>query len=84
MMKDGGSMITMTYAGSTRVMPNYKRDGRRQGGTGGERATTSPMITVRAEIRVNGLSAGPVRNTCGRGHRGFAVHVRPHSSAMRR
>ena len=66
LMKDGGSMITMTYAGSTRVMPNYNV-------MGVAKAALEASVRYLANdygprgIRVNGLSAGPVRTLAGAG-----------------
>ena len=66
MMPDGGSMLTLTYAGSTRVMPNYNVMGV---------AKAALEASVRylaadfgpADIRVNAISAGPVRTLAGAG-----------------
>ncbi len=66
LMPNGGSMITMTYAGSERVMPNYNVMGI---------AKAALEASVRylasdygpAGIRVNAISAGPVRTLAGAG-----------------
>ncbi len=66
MMPDGGSMITLTYGGSSRVMPNYNVMGV---------AKAALEASVRylaadfgpAGIRVNALSPGPVRTLAGAG-----------------
>ena len=66
MMKDGGAMITLTYAGSVRVMPNYNV-------MGVAKAALEASVRYLANdygprgIRVNGLSAGPVRTLAGAG-----------------
>jgi enoyl-[acyl-carrier protein] reductase I len=66
LMKDGGSMITMTYAGSMRVMPNYNV-------MGVAKAALEASVRYLANdygprgIRVNGISAGPVRTLAGAG-----------------
>lgn len=66
MMNDGGSMLTLTYAGSVRVMPNYNV-------MGVAKAALEASVRYLANdygprgIRVNGLSAGPVRTLAGAG-----------------
>ena len=66
LMTDGGSMITLTYAGSTRVMPNYNV-------MGVAKAALESSVRYLAmdfgdkNIRVNSLSAGPVRTLAGAG-----------------
>jgi len=62
----GGSMITLTYGGSTRVVPNYNVMGV---------AKAALEASVRylaldfgpANIRVNAISAGPIRTLAGAG-----------------
>lgn len=66
LMSDGGSMITMTYGGSTRVMPNYNV-------MGVAKAALEASVRYLAadygprNIRVNAISAGPVRTLAGAG-----------------
>ncbi|WP_099865749.1 enoyl-ACP reductase FabI [Pararhizobium haloflavum] len=66
MMTDGGSMLTLTYAGSTRVMPNYNV-------MGVAKAALEASVRYLAadygpkKIRVNAISAGPVRTLAGAG-----------------
>ncbi|GAB5507313.1 MAG: enoyl-ACP reductase FabI [Rhizobiaceae bacterium] len=66
LMKNGGSMITMTYAGATRVMPNYNV-------MGVAKAALEASVRYLANdygprgIRVNAISAGPVRTLAGAG-----------------
>lgn len=66
MMNEGGSMITLTYAGSTRVMPNYNV-------MGVAKAALEASVRYLAAdygprgIRVNAISAGPVRTLAGAG-----------------
>ncbi|WP_343232662.1 enoyl-ACP reductase FabI [Microvirga antarctica] len=65
-MKTGGSLLTLTYGGSTRVMPNYNVMGV---------AKAALEASVRyiasdlgpAGIRCNAISAGPVRTLAGAG-----------------
>jgi enoyl-[acyl-carrier protein] reductase I len=66
LMEDGGSMLTLTYAGSTRVMPNYNV-------MGVAKAALEASVRYLAadygpkNIRVNAISAGPVRTLAGAG-----------------
>ena len=66
MMGPGGSMITLTYGGSTRVMPNYNV-------MGVAKAALEASMRYLANdfgpqgIRVNALSPGPVRTLAGAG-----------------
>jgi enoyl-[acyl-carrier protein] reductase I len=66
MMPKGGSIITLTYGGSTRVMPNYNVMGVAKA------ALEASMRYLAADfgpsnIRVNALSPGPVRTLAGAG-----------------
>lgn len=66
LMTDGGSMITLTYGGSTKVMPNYNV-------MGVAKAALESSVRYLAmdfgsnNIRVNAISAGPVRTLAGSG-----------------
>ena len=66
LMQDGGSMITLTYAGSVRVMPNYNVMGVAKAGLEASVRYLANDYGPRG-IRVNGLSAGPVRTLAGAG-----------------
>jgi enoyl-[acyl-carrier protein] reductase I len=66
LMPNGGSMLTLTYGGSMRVMPNYNV-------MGVAKAALEASVRYLAAdygpngIRVNALSAGPVRTLAGSG-----------------
>lgn len=66
LMQNGGSMLTLTYAGSVRVMPNYNV-------MGVAKAALESSVRYLANdfgprgIRVNAISAGPVRTLAGAG-----------------
>ena len=66
LMKDGGSILTLTYGGSTRTIPNYNV-------MGVAKAALEAMVRYLAAdygpqgIRVNAISAGPVRTLAGAG-----------------
>ena len=66
MMPDGGSMMPLTYGGSTRTMPNYNVMGVAKA------ALESSVRYLAADygpqgIRINAISAGPVRTLAGAG-----------------
>jgi len=71
-MTNGGSLITLTYLGSTRVIQNYNVMGV---------AKASLEATVRylagdmgpRNIRVNAISAGPVKTAAARGVKDFST-----------
>jgi enoyl-[acyl-carrier protein] reductase I len=64
MMPDGGSMVTLTYLGASRVMPNYNV-------MGVAKAALEASVRYLAAdlgrdgIRVNAISAGPMRTLAG-------------------
>ena len=66
LMIDGGAMLTLTYGGSTRVIPNYNV-------MGVAKAALESSVRYLAadygpqDIRVNAISAGPVRTLAGAG-----------------
>jgi len=66
LMPNGGSIITLTYGGSTRVMPNYNVMGVAKA------ALEASMRYLAADfgpqgVRVNAISAGPMRTLSGAG-----------------
>jgi enoyl-[acyl-carrier protein] reductase I len=66
MMPDGGSMLTLTYNGGDRAMPNYNV-------MGVAKAALEASVRYLAvdfgqqKIRVNAISAGPIRTLAGAG-----------------
>jgi len=66
LMPNGGSIVTLTFGGSTRVMPNYNVMGVAKAAL---EASTRYLAADygRAGIRVNAISAGPVRTLAGSG-----------------
>lgn len=66
MMNDGGSLLTLTYAGSVRVMPNYNVMGVAKAGLEASVRYLANDFGPRG-IRVNALSPGPVRTLAGAG-----------------
>lgn len=64
LMPNGGSMITLTYAGAERVMPNYNVMGVAKAAL--EASVRYLAVDLgRQGIRVNALSAGPMRTLAG-------------------
>src|SRR5207244_10149670 len=66
MPETGGSMITLTFGGSTRVMPNYNVMGVAKAALEASMRYLAADYGARA-IRVNAISAGPVRTLAGSG-----------------
>jgi enoyl-[acyl-carrier protein] reductase I len=66
LMPNGGSLLTLTYGGATRVMPNYNV-------MGVAKAALEASVRYLAadlgpqNIRVNAISAGPIRTLAGAG-----------------
>ncbi|MDI3257439.1 MAG: enoyl-ACP reductase [Kyrpidia sp.] len=68
--KEGGSVITMTYMGSERVMPNYNVMGVAKAAL--EASVRYLAGELGAEgIRVNAISAGPIRTLSAKGIKDF-------------
>lgn len=71
LMTEGGSIMTLTYLGSERVFPAYKV-------MGVAKATLEASVRYLAadlgadKIRVNAISAGPIKTAAARGIPGFA------------
>ncbi|HZT30972.1 MAG TPA: enoyl-ACP reductase [Bryobacteraceae bacterium] len=72
LMKSGGSLMTLTYLGSTRVVPNYNV-------MGVAKASLEASVRYLAydlgprNIRVNAISAGPVKTVSARGVKDFST-----------
>ncbi|GLK74733.1 enoyl-ACP reductase FabI [Ancylobacter dichloromethanicus] len=66
LMTEGGALVTLTYGGSTRVMPNYNV-------MGVAKAALEASVRYLAAdygpqgVRVNAISAGPIRTLAGAG-----------------
>jgi enoyl-[acyl-carrier protein] reductase I len=78
LMEDGGSIITMTYYGAEKVVPHYNVMGV---------AKAALECTVRylasdlgkRNIRVNAISAGPIKTLAARGISGLGDMLRSHA-----
>ena len=84
LMPNGGSMVTLTYAGAQRVMPNYNV-------MGVAKAALEASVRYLARdlgpqgIRVNAISAGPMRTIAGSqiGDARFVFKWNKHHSPLR-
>ncbi|WP_425907395.1 enoyl-ACP reductase FabI [Nitrobacter sp. TKz-YC02] len=66
LMPDGGSMLTLTYNGGDRAMPNYNVMGVAKAGL--EASVRYLAVDFGGQnIRVNAISAGPIRTLAGAG-----------------
>ncbi|MGB0682438.1 MAG: enoyl-ACP reductase FabI [Magnetovibrionaceae bacterium] len=85
LMKDGGSLLTLSYLGAERVMPHYNV-------MGVAKAALEASVKYLAEdlgrdnIRVNGLSAGPMKTLAASGIGDFRYILKwnEYNSPMRR
>ncbi len=66
MMPNGGSLLTLTFGGSTRVMPNYNVMGLAKAALESSVRYLAADLGPRG-IRVNAISAGPIRTLAGAG-----------------
>lgn len=75
--KEGGSIVALTYLGSEKVIPNYNVMGL-------SKASLEAAIRYLAadlgkkNIRVNGISAGPISTLAARGISGFTTMLENH------
>jgi enoyl-[acyl-carrier protein] reductase I len=85
LMKEGGAIVTLTYLGSERVLPNYNVMGVAKA------ALESSVRYLAADlgpkgIRVNAISAGPIQTLSARGISGFTTildHYKERSALQR-
>ncbi|HEV3333062.1 MAG TPA: enoyl-ACP reductase [Bryobacteraceae bacterium] len=85
LMSDGGSLTTLTYAGSTRVVPNYNMMGLAKASL--EAATRYLASELGPQkIRVNAISAGPVKTASARAVKDFStiLETTPKHAPLRR
>ena len=85
MLRPGGSMLTLTFGGATRVMPNYNV-------MGIAKAALEASVRYLAadygpeRVRVNAISAGPIRTLAGAGiadSRAMYAYQRDHAPLRR-
>jgi enoyl-[acyl-carrier protein] reductase I len=77
LMTDGGSIITLTYYGSTKVIPRYNVMGVAKAAL---EATVRYLAFElgRRNIRVNAISAGPIKTLAARGIRDLGEMLKSH------
>jgi enoyl-[acyl-carrier protein] reductase I len=77
LMTDGGSIITLTYYGSTKVVPRYNVMGVAKAAL---EATVRYLAASlgRRNIRVNAISAGPIKTLAARGIGGLGEMLKAH------
>lgn len=74
----GGSIITLTYLGAEKVIPNYNMMGIAKAALeAGVRYLASDLGS--SGIRINGISAGPVKTLAGRGISDFTTMLNHHA-----
>ena len=85
LMPEGGSMITLTYDGSQRVMPNYNVMGVAKAALEASTKYLAADLGKRG-IRVNAISAGPMRTLSGAavGNARFVYKWQGENSPMRK
>jgi len=75
--KEGGSIVALTYLGSERVVPNYNVMGIAKAAL--ESAVRYLAYDLgKKNIRVNGVSAGPISTLAARGISGFTTMLENH------
>lgn len=85
LMTDGGSIVTMSYLGAERAVPNYNVMGVAKAAL--ESAVRYLAADVGKDaIRVNAISAGPIRTLAAKGVRGFndVLHQMEEKAPLRR
>ena len=70
-MTDGGSIMTLTYLGSTRVVTNYNVMGVAKAALEAEVSYLASELGQN-KIRVNAISAGPIKTISARGIKDFS------------
>lgn len=77
--KEGGSVVALTYLGADRVIPNYNVMGVAKAGLESSVRYLAADLGPK-NIRVNGVSAGPVNTVAARGISGFTTMLEGHRS----
>jgi enoyl-[acyl-carrier protein] reductase I len=77
LMTDGGNILTLTYYGSTKVVPNYNVMGVAKAAL---EATVRYLAADlgRKNIRVNAISAGPIKTLAARAIGGLGLMLKAH------
>ena len=85
LMTGGGSLMTLTYVGSTRVLPNYNVMGVAKASLEASVRYLASDLGQR-KIRVNAISAGPVKTAAARAIKDFSsiLEAIPNRAPLRR
>ena len=78
LMEDGGSIMTMTYYASEKVVPRYNVMAVAKAGSNA-RCAIWPTNSAKKKIRVNAISAGPIKTLAARGIAGFGDMLKAHA-----
>ncbi len=83
--RGGGSILTLTYLGSERVFPNYNVMGVAKAALEGVVRYLAADVGPK-NIRVNAVSAGPIKTLAAAGIKGFSniLHLYPDRAPLRR
>src|SRR6187399_10199 len=83
--RGGGSILTLTYLGAERVFPNYNVRGVAKAALEASVRYLAADVGPK-NIRVNAISAGPIKTVAARGISGFSkiLHVYPERAPLRR
>ncbi len=76
LMKDGGSIIAMSYLGAEKVVPNYNLMGVSKAALEATTRYLAYDMGRASNIRVNCISAGPVQTLAARGVSGFGEMIK--------
>lgn len=85
-MTEGGSIIALTYLGADRVVPGYRVMGTAKAALQELTRELAAVVGPRKGIRVNAISAGPIRTLAASGVPGFdnILDWMKHSAPLRR
>jgi len=78
LMEDGGSIMTLTYYGSEKVVPNYNVMGVAKAALEASVRYLANDLGPR-KIRVNAISAGPIKTLAARGISGLSDMLKSHA-----
>ena len=83
--RDGGSILTLSYIGSERVVPGYHLMGVAKAALEAAVRYLAADVGPR-NIRVNAVSAGPIKTLAAAGIKGFSniLHIYPERAPLRR
>jgi enoyl-[acyl-carrier protein] reductase I len=78
LMEDGGSILTLTYYGSEKVVPNYNVMGVAKAALEASVRYLANDLGAR-KVRVNAISAGPIKTLAARGISGLGDMLKAHA-----